>query len=206
MPKRHHFLRIIAVAGLIALVASPGWAGTPTDQLHPAIDQVLRILTDPALKRSAKREVRRAALRRAVEPVFDFTETARLALGRYWRDRTPREREKFTALFTDLLEETYASRIEAYAGERVVYLGESVDGDYATVRTKIITKRDTEVPVDYRMRREGDRWRVYDVIIANVSLVDNYRSQFSDIIETSSLRALVERMHARLRELSATAG
>ncbi len=74
------------------------------------------------------------------------------------------------------------------------------------MRTKIITKRDTEVPVDYRRRRDGGRWRVYDVIIENVSLVDNYRSQFYDIIETSSLPALLARMQARLRELRAMAG
>jgi len=198
--------RMVVVIGLFVLLATPAWAGAPTDELRRTVDDVLRILNDPALRSPARREARQAELRRVVEPRFDFAETARRALGRYWKDRTDNERRQFTDLFRNLLEQAYTSRIDSYKGERVVFTGESVDGDYATVRTKIITARDTEIPVDYRMLRRGDRWLVYDVVIENVSLVDNYRSQFAEIIEASSYQALVKRIKAKLRDAHAEAG
>ena|SRR3989442_14353465 len=198
--------RMVVVIGLLALLAPPAWAGAPTDQLRRTVDDVLRILNDPALRSPARREARRTELRRVVEPRFDFAETGRRALGRFWKERTEAERRQFTDLFRDLLEQTYTSRIESYKGERVVFTGEAVDGDYAIVRTKIITAHDTQIPVDYRMLRRGDRWLVYDVVIEEVSLVDNYRSQFAEIIEASSYQTLVKRIKAKLREAHAEAG
>jgi phospholipid transport system substrate-binding protein len=199
---RHRWFAVLAI---VALVATPVWAGPPTDQLRQAVDEVLRILNDPALKAPARRAERRADLHRVVEPHFEFAETARRVLGRHWRDRTDEERDEFTALFRDLLEQTYASRIDGYIdkyqGERVVFVGESADGDYTRVRTKIVTRRETDIPVDYRMLRRGDRWLVCDLIIEGVSLVDNYRSQFNEIIERSSYRVLVTRIKARLEQL-----
>jgi phospholipid transport system substrate-binding protein len=189
------------VVGCVLLAVIPAWAGAPTESLRRSVDQVLEILQDPALK--AKPDERRAALRRAIEPSFDFAQTARLALGRHWRDRTEQERKQFVTLFGDLLELTYFSRIEAYAGEKVVYLGDSVESDFATVRTRIITKKEQEVPVDYRMRKVDSRWVVYDIIIENIGLVQNYRSQFNTIIQTSSYQELIKKIEARLAELRA---
>ena len=191
--------RMIIVTGLLVLLATRAWAGAPADQLRETVDEVLKILSNPALKSPTKREERRAELRRVVEPRFDFGETARRTLGRYWRDRTDDERREFSDLLKDLLEQTYTSRVDSYKGERVVFTGESMDGDYATVRTKTITAHDTEIPVDYRLLRRGDRWLAYDVVIENVSLVDNYRSQFNEIIEASSYQTLVKRIRAKVR-------
>jgi phospholipid transport system substrate-binding protein len=107
-----------------------------------------------------------------------------------------KDRQEFTRLFTDLIERAYISKIERYSGERITYAGESVDAGLATVRTRFVTKQGTEVPVDYRMHERGDRWLVYDVSVEGVSLVNNYRTQFDKIIQSSSYAELVRRMKA----------
>ncbi len=139
---------------------------------------------------------RRAAIRKEAEGVFDFTETAKRALGRHWQGLAEKDRQEFTALFTDLIERAYISKIERYSGERIAYAGEAVDGGLATVRTRFVTKQGTEVPVDYRMQQRGDRWLVYDVSVEGVSLINNYRTQFDKIIQTSSYAELVRKMKA----------
>ena len=188
-------------------VPTPALAGEPTDQLKASIDQVIKILQDPALKAESQAEPRRAAIRRVATATFDFTETARRALGRHWQTLKDAERQEFAALFTDLLEWAYVSRIEQYSGEAIEYAGDRVDpgGDLATVSTRFVTQKGAEVPVHYRMLRRGDRWLVYDVQVEGVSLVANYRSQFNRIIETASYRELVERLRSRRDEFRAPA-
>lgn len=122
---------------------------------------------------------------------------SRRALGPHWKSRTPAERREFVTLFTDLLERTYLTRIESGRGGSVVYTGEVIDGDEATVRTRIETPQRTEVPVDYRMHRTDGRWQIYDVSIEGVSLINNYRSQFNTVIQSSSYAALVERLRSK---------
>ena len=174
----------------------------PIQQVRETIDAVLAVLNDAALKAPGKKEARREAVLRTVESRFDFAETARRALGRHWRERTDAERREFVTLFSHLLERAYVGRILAYSGEFVEFLGETVDVDHATIRTRIVTLRDTEIPVDYRLLRRGDRWLIYDVRIEGVSLIENYREQFDDVIAASSYRELVKKIEARLREPS----
>ena len=193
---------VAGVLGLlaIALVVSPVQAGAPTDQLRTQIDRVLKILDDPELKKEGKQKDRRATVRKIADEVFDFGETAKRSLGRHWQPRTPAEREEFVQLFADLLERSYISRIELYGGEKIGYLGDSIEGDLATVRTKLTTKHGTEIPIDYRMLTRGSRWVVYDVIIEGVSLIANYRTQFNKIIQTSSFKELVKKMKTKQEE------
>jgi len=191
---RHHQTVLISLF-VIALSAAVAVAGVPTDQLRGQIDKVIRILDDPALKdRPAER---RGEVRKLAEDIFDYPDTARRALGPHWNARTPQQREEFTRLFADLLDRAYISKIDLYQGEKVKYVGETMDGDEAIVKTSIATKSNTEVPVDYRMHLKGDRWRVYDVIIEGVSLVSNYRSQFNKIVQTESYDSLVQKLKAR---------
>jgi phospholipid transport system substrate-binding protein len=105
-------------------------------------------------------------------------------------------------LFRDLIEQTYISRIDEYGGERVQYTGERVDGDTAVVRAQILTKAGTTVPVESRLSLRNDRWLIYDILIENVSLVANYRSQFDRIIRTSSYDDLVKRLRDRVAQLN----
>ena len=190
-----------ALAGLLVcaqMVWAPASAdaGAPTDQLKASVDQMVKILEDPALKAEAKAQDRRVAIRKEAQVVFDFGETAKRALGRHWQGLAEKDRQEFTSLFTDLIERAYISKIERYSGERIAYAGESVEGGLATVRTRFVTKQGTEIPVDYRMQQRGDRWLVYDVSVEGVSLINNYRTQFDKIIQTSSYAELVRKMKA----------
>ena len=167
-------------------------AGDPTDEVRRSVDEVLKVVQS-----QPDGPARQAAVRQAANRLFDFEATAKRALGPHWQQRTPAEREEFVRLFTDLLEAAYVGKIDLYQGEKITYVGETVDGDQATVKTRIATKQGSEVPVDYRLLREKDAWRVYDVIIEGVSLVANYRTQFNKIIQTSSYDDLVKRMRAK---------
>jgi phospholipid transport system substrate-binding protein len=179
---------MVAVFGLLGAAA----AGSPTDQLRRYTDEVQRILAQ-----SGTAADKRAAVRRVAEQVFDLTEMARRALGQHWRRRTPAEQEEFVRLFADLLDRTYVGKIELYGGERLLFTAETIDGDYAAVRAKVITRQGTEVPVEGRLHQAGGRWLVYDIHIEGVSLVGNYRSQFDRIIRTSSWEELMRRLRVK---------
>lgn len=186
---------------IAAMLAGSAAAGPVTEQLRRSIDRVMAILADPALQGDAKKAPRRAALRRTMEEAIDFEDAAKRALAIHWSPRTEAERTEFVGLFKDLVTYSYVLRIEPYGGETVVWLGESVEGDHATVRTKIQPKQGEDIAVDYRLHRRDERWLVYDVSIGGVSLIANYRTQFNTIIQTSSYAELLTRIRARLREL-----
>jgi len=188
-------------SALLVGLALAAHAGVPTDQVKGATDQVLKTLQDPALKSPDKTAERRQQLRAIVDQVFDWQETGKRALARHWQTLKPEQRQEFSALFADLVERSYVGKIEAYSGEKVAYVGDTIEGDQATVKTKLITKSGTEIPLDYRMQKEGDRWRVYDVLIEGVSLVGNYRTQFNKIIQQSSYDELVKKMKTKQDEL-----
>jgi phospholipid transport system substrate-binding protein len=199
---RHHRRVAAAVALVIGLVlVRDVWAGTPTDQLRSQINRVVKTIEDPELRKESKNTERRTAVRKVADEIFDFTETARRSLARHWLQRSPAERKEFVDLFANLLERSYISKIELYNGEKFAYLGDTIDGDQATVRTKILTKQGSEIPIDYKMLRgPGDRWLVYDVMIEGVSLIANYRTQFNKIIQTSSYQELIHRMKTKQSE------
>jgi phospholipid transport system substrate-binding protein len=180
---------------LVALTVVPVWAGAPTDQVKQYTDQVAKILQDPAMRQVDKRE----AVRKVAEQIFDVNETARRALGPHWQTRNPVEREEFVQLFADLLERTYISKVDLYGGERLRFMNETVDGDFATVKGRVITPKGSEIPVEARMLNKG-RWLIYDIIIENVSLIGNYRAQFDRIIRTSSFGELMKRLRTRRNE------
>ena len=191
----------VALAGLLILsTAQGGWAATAQEQLKGAIDRVVTTLESPALKGDGKAAERRSAVRKIANEIFDFGEIARRSLGRYWQPLSEAQRSEFVGLFGDLLERSYFSKIELYGGEKIIYIGERVDGDLATVSTKIITKNGTEVPVDYRLFRRGENWMVYDVNIEGISLVSDYRTQFNKIIQTNGYNTLVDRMKSKQTE------
>ena len=174
-------MRTLAAFVFTCLVLSCGssaHAGAPTDQLKTAVDQIVLILDDPALKPEAKTDERRA-------------------LGPHWQRLGPKDRQEFVSLFTDLLERSYISKIERYSGEKTLYTGDAIDGDLATVKTRFITKSGKDIPVDYRMHRKNDRWIVYDVVAEGISLVGNYRTQFNKILQTASYEDLVARLKGK---------
>lgn len=196
---------IMAPLVCACLFPFPAWAGAPTDQLKAPVDEVIRILRDPRLKPDSMAAERRAAIRKEAESIFDFEETAKRSLGRHWQDLTAAEQREFVSLFTDLLERAYLVKIEHYSGEPIVYAGDSIEGESATVKTKFITKQGNEIPIEYRLLRHGDRWQVYDVFVEGVSLIANYRTQFDRILRTGSYQELARRLRANQAEFGAPA-
>lgn len=190
-------LSVFAAAVMAALVlAMPGFcsAGAPADTVKATTDKVISILKDPALKPASKEKERRAQIRNTVKGVFDFGEMAQRSLALFWKERTPAEKKEFVDLFSDLLERSYINRIEGYSDEKIIYDSEKIDGEYAAVKTHFITKRREEIPVEYKLLNENGKWMVYDVVIENVGLVNNYRIQFNKIIRNSSYADLVRKM------------
>ncbi len=178
----------------------PALAQGPTEQIKQTTDKVISILTDPALRDPGKTEERRRLLRKVADERFDWEEMSRRALARHWVQRTDEERREFVSLFSDLLDKTYMDRVDGYSGEKVLYEGETVDGDYGIVRVKILTETDAAISAEYRVRRKENGWFIYDVSIEGVSLVNNYRTQFNSIILKSSYEKLVKRLKAKAAE------
>jgi phospholipid transport system substrate-binding protein len=196
MTQRLAFAAVVAV--LLLGGVSSALAGVPTDTVRDYTDAVVRVLEDPSLKAEDRRAERRAAVRKIAIDVFDVQETARRALGPHWQQRSPQEREEFVQLFADLLERTYINKIDLFGGEKLKFTEEKIDGEHAVVRAKVVTKQGTEVPVEARMiNRSGNRWQIYDIVIENISLIGNYRSQFDRIIRSSSYGELAKRLRTQ---------
>jgi len=194
---------VLAGALVVGVSSAPAAAGVPTDQLKGAVERVLKTLDDPTLKGEARLGERRVAVRKIANEIFDFSEIAKRSMARHWQPLSEAQKNEFVGLFADLLERSYISKIETYGGEKIQYTAERVDGEFATVSTRIITKNGTEVPVDYRMIKRADRWLVYDVSIEGVSLVSNYRTQFNKIIQTTSYNELISKLRNKQDELLA---
>jgi phospholipid transport system substrate-binding protein len=192
----HHALATVL---FLFVAASPATASDgPVQELKSRVDRAVQVMNDPATKGPAKVAERRAKVRKIADEIFDFPEMGKRSLGVHWQELTPPDRERFVRLFSDLLDRAYFEKIDTYNGEKVTYLAPKIDREQATVPTRVVTEKGSEIPVDYRMRHDGGRWLVYDVVIEGVSLVANYRSQFDRIIRTASVADLLKRMEAQV--------
>jgi phospholipid transport system substrate-binding protein len=196
------------VAGVILAVLAmvvPSWgAASPVEEVRKTVDEVVRIVADKELKKPQNEQKRRKSLKSVIGQIFDHAEMAKRSMGQNWKELTPVQQKEFTDLFATLLESSYAGKIESYNNEKIIYLREIVDGDYAEVKSRIVTARHDEFSLDYRLMREGDRWKVYDIVIEGVSLVSNYRSQFNKIIKAQGYQELVKKMKSRKDDLAAS--
>lgn len=174
---------------------------TPTDDVKKTVDQVIRIVADKDLKHNDKK--RRQALKRSISVIFDYTEMSKRSLGKHWNDRSTEEKKQFSDLFANLLEKTYANKIESYNNEKVIYLRENIAANRAEVKSKIVTAKHDEYTMDYRLLNQGGKWMVYDVVIEGVSLVSNYRSQFNKIITANGYGELVKKLQGKSSDLKA---
>ena len=191
---------VLGLVGTLALLQVSAWANSPTDQLRTALEEVIRILDDPSLKPKAKEKERQARVRAAVSGLFDFPEIARRVLGRHWRPLSESEREEFISLFRAFIEHIYLPKIALYQGERVRFLSEAVDGNFAEVRSVLITRRGQEIPITYRLGQRHGHRLIFDILVEGVSLTSNYRSQFNEIIQRASYQELVRRIERKLAE------
>lgn len=181
---------------LLTLTSIPAllWAQEPGKVIMEAIDRGLVILKDPSLKGDEKLLERRQKLWQEISPVFHFEEMAKRALGQYWKSRSPEEKKEFTELFTNILKDAYIGKTDTYSGEKIIFIKEKQADKYANVQTKFVTNQGTEIFVDYYLFNDQGNWRVYDVVIEGVSLINNYRTQFNSILVKSSYRELVQKI------------
>lgn len=199
--KRRIWLYAIFCPFIVSAVVSvSAYAGEPTNQVKSTVDKVLDILKNKELKKPARTAERRALIRTVVGERFDFEEMSKRTLALNWQKRTPEERKEFVSLFSDLLERSYINKIETYTDEKIVYGEETVEGEYGVVKTKVITKRNVDIPMEYKLLKKSSQWMVYDVVIEGVSLVNNYRNQFNKIIRTQSYDELVKRLRNKQEE------
>jgi phospholipid transport system substrate-binding protein len=194
---RHRAKAILIMASALT-ISSPyhAHAGIPSEQLRATTDKVLAILSDPGLKSPAKKPERRDQLRQVISSRFDFSEMAKRSLGPNWQRLNPEEQREFVQLFANLLEQTYTGQIEGFDGEKIVYGREKQNSDQAEVDTKIVTKKGEAFSVNYKLYATNQEWKIYDVVIEDISLVNNYRAQFNRLFTNSSqdfLRKLKEK-------------
>ena len=188
---------------LVALGASLcARADEPTAQIRASTGKILALLRDPAPQTDARKAERRQLIRQELDRRVDWATVARSSLGRHWAKRTPAEKAEFIALFSRFLLETSVERFETnYVQlDKVEYLGEKIIDDYASVKAQVTTKDQIVHPVEYRLQKSGQDWRIYDVLIESVSLVKNYRDQFDEILTKSSYEKLVADLRARIPE------
>ena len=181
--------------GMLLLVAPEStFAGVASDQLKQSVEKIQTILADPSLKGEANSATRRQKLKEAVNERFAFDEMAKRSLGAQWQKRSASEQQEFVRLFTDLLEGAYLSKVEEYSGEKIQFVNERQDKDFAEVNTKLINRKGEDFALDYRLVNLNGDWKVTDVVIENISLVNNYRSQFNRVLSKSSFEDLLQAM------------
>jgi len=197
-------LTILALLLWSIILSAPATArASVTDEVKRTVDEVVRIVSDKELKKPQNEKKRRQELKAAVGRIFNYGEMAKRSLGRYWKERSPAERKEFVSLLEILRENSYAGKIESYNQEKIVYLSENVEGEYAEVKSKVVTPKRDEYALDYRLLSAGGRWMVYDVVIEGVSLVSNYRSQFNKIIQNQGYAELVKKLRTKSAEITA---
>jgi len=175
--------------------ASPA-TGSPMEAMRTTVRQALGVLQDQELKRPERTEERATRLKNIADSRFDYQEMAKRTLGGQWNQLGEREHEEFVGLFTELLTATYMEKIHDYAGEEVKFLNERLEGNYAEVRSLMVGKK-TEIPLDYRLLLKDGEWKVYDVVVDGISLVRNYREQFTGILRSSSYEDLAHRLREK---------
>ena len=190
---------VLIITGIF--LSSTAFAGA-TDDVKKSVDELFRIVADKNLQQHDQK--RRQVLKQVINTIFDYSEMAKQTLGRHWNQRTPTERSQFTDLFASLLDNSYISKIESYNNEKILYVKETIDGKYAEVKSKVITEKRDEYTLDYRLLNENGKWMVYDIVIEGVSMVSNYRTQFSRIINTSGYSELVKKLQTKSTELKAS--
>ena len=187
--KKHLWLILWLVAFLLR-ARNEARAGEPLDLVKTAVDKAIQVLRDPQLKTSEKKKERLERLKEVIDPIFDYEEIARRSLGRHWRRRTPAEQEEFAQLFRAFLERIYSDKVGLYEGEKIVFGRETVDGDFAQVESIVINAKKEQAAVVYRLWRSDGKWKVYDAVVENISIINNYRAQFDRVISKSSYEDL----------------
>ena len=184
---------------IIFVLSIPVYAGVPMTTAEASVNRVLDVLRDAKLKSPAAKEIKKEKLRIIYKDMFDEIEFSKRTLTRNWNKFSPAERVEFVKLFEQILEKSYIDKILDYSNEKVDFYKESMLSDnQAEIQTKIITSS-KEIPIFYRMILKNGKWKVYDVVVENVSLVQNYRTQFNDILGKNTPEQLLEILRKKVK-------
>jgi phospholipid transport system substrate-binding protein len=181
----------LVVLCAVAWIPAPSIAAGPADQVRATVDKVLVMVKNTNLKSQAQKKELQARLAEVIYPRFDFAEMAKRTLGPHWGRRTAEEQREFVSIFAGLLGKSYSDRIETYRGQNVLYTREVEDKNYAEVDTTMVSDTQEKVSINYKLHSVDKEWRVYDLVIEDISMINNYRSQFNRVIARSSFEELV---------------
>jgi len=193
---------LTAVLGLFLLAQPAFAAATALESVKTTADAVLATLRDP--KYQSDRAQRQEQIKNLIRARFDFEEMSKRALGPNWPNQSPANQQQFVQRFTDLLLNTYIDRLDDYKGVRISYDGERRDGDTATVNTKVLDPKGQQYSLNYRLRAANGDWKIYDVVVEDISLVNNYRSQFNRMLSKESFSDLLQKLSSK--QFSGTGG
>ena len=196
----NRLLKLFVMAVALSFTHAALAASSPTEDVRSSVDAILVILQNSELDVQQKR----ADISKIINKRFDFRAMSQRTLATNWKKTSDEEKKQFTALFSQLIESSYVGKIEAYTNEKVEYPGEKVKGKKAVVETLILTSS-ADIPVNYKLYQKGDQWLVYDVIIEGVSLISNYRSSYQEIMKDEGFDGLLNKMQAKIDELSSAA-
>jgi phospholipid transport system substrate-binding protein len=196
---KSHFISL----GLLMFFLSPlpVDAGAPLDTVQINVNKVLDVLRDPKLKAESAKEIKKEKLEAMYEQMFDEVELSMRSLGGNWKKLSPAQQQEFIQLYRRVLEKAYMDQIlsYSYSNEKIVFSKENMlSNNQAEVQTKIITSS-KEIPVFYRVILKDGTWKVYDVVVENVSLVQNYRSQFNSILAKNTPDQLIEILRKKVK-------
>ncbi|MCG6533519.1 MAG: ABC transporter substrate-binding protein [Syntrophales bacterium LBB04] len=191
---------IVSSIWLLLLFSFPVYAGLPMDTVTVNVNKVLDVLRDPKLKAASAKEIKKEKLRLIYEVMFDDVELSRRTMTLNWNMLNTAQRQEFVQLFRQVLEKAYIDKILSYTKEKIVFDRETMlSGNQYEVHTRIVTSS-KEIPISYRVILKDGAWKVYDVVIENVSLVQNYRTQFKDILAKNTLEQLLEILRKKVKE------
>ena len=184
---------------MVLLLSIPAYAGAPMSAVENTVNRVLDVVRDPKLKSPSAKSVKTEKLRIIYKDMFDEMEFSRRTLTRNWNKFTPEQRKEFVDLFEQVMEKTYLDRILEYSNEKIVFYKESIVAEgKAEIQSKVITSS-KEVPIYYRMILKNGKWKAYDVVVENVSLVQNYRTQFNEILVSGTPEQLLETLRKKVK-------
>lgn len=194
MPMSQKIVALFAAVAFLT-ISSVSFSAEPTEQLKGTITRVMGVIKDPTLKGASKQTERREKVSDLIKVRFSYEEMAKRTLGKHWNDRTDKEKKEFTEVFTKLVERSYIDKLETLSNDTVVFGSETISNAGASVNTTIVTQMGTEIPVSYRLvKRESADWKVYDIVVSGVSLVNNFRNKFARALNASTYEELVKNL------------
>jgi len=202
---RRFALALIAAAALVG-AAAPALAQEAPDVMvkRVAQDVIATIKADPAIQAGNEARIR-DVLEAKLLPNFDFTRMTALAMGKNWRSATPEQQKRITDEFRALLVRTYSGALNQYRNETIEYkpLRMNAGDNEVVVRTLVQRAAGAPIQIDYGMEKKADAWKCYDVVVAGVSLVTNYRDEFNEQIKNGGVDGLVKTLADRNRGVAA---